>query len=152
LDRLRGGFEWAADTRAFIQAGEDFYLCPLSATQLPAEALEGYLQPVWTAAGQPPLTSIYREQANGEQILIAEGHERWESLSAGIKDQSITWMERRLVIRSVQHTEAAEAALQARLSQAKQSITGLNVRKRGKAGFTHPGADVRRAKGRSQRP
>jgi transposase len=126
----------ALDTRAFIQSDADLYLCPLPATQLPPETFESYLQPVWAAEGQSLLTPIYREQANGERILIAEGYERWESLSASIDGQSITWMERRLVIRSIQHAQAAEAALQARLGQAQQAITALNVRKRGKVCFT----------------
>src|SRR6266545_3856255 len=38
----------ALETRAFLQAGGDFYLCPLSELQLPPEVLEGYLVPVWT--------------------------------------------------------------------------------------------------------
>ena len=32
-------------TRAFIHAGGDFYLCPLPAVQLPDDVLEAYLEP-----------------------------------------------------------------------------------------------------------
>lgn len=46
----------ARDTRAFVQAQGDFYLGPLSKTQLPAEILAGYLQPVWQ--GQAHLTPV----------------------------------------------------------------------------------------------
>ena len=64
----------ALATRAFVEAGEDYYLCPLSESQLPAEELEVYLKPVWS--GQQELESIYREQANGEKKLIAKGNGR----------------------------------------------------------------------------
>jgi transposase len=126
----------ALDTRAFVHAEGDFYLCPLSATQLSAEALESYLEPVWETDGPLRLTPIYREQANAEQKLIAEGYERLESLSATVDGRTLTWTERRLVVRSMQHAQAAEVALQARLKQAVQDIMRLNVRKRGKQCFT----------------
>ena len=48
----------ALETRAFLQAGGDYYLCPLSALQVPAEVVEEYVAPVWT--GQQPLTRVYR--------------------------------------------------------------------------------------------
>jgi transposase len=126
----------ALDTRLFVHAGGDFYLCPLSATQLPAEALDSYLEPIWRAEAPQELLPIYREQASGEQKLIADGYERSESVSGSIQGQTLTWTERRLVVRSMQHAQAAEAALQAKLKQAVQAITQLNVRKRGKQGFT----------------
>ncbi|HOT93129.1 MAG TPA: DUF4277 domain-containing protein [Anaerolineae bacterium] len=67
-------------TRAFIQAGGDFYLCPLSEIQLSPEALEEYLTSVWR--GEQNLTPIYREEENGERERIAEGYERLEVLTA----------------------------------------------------------------------
>jgi len=123
----------ALETRAFIQAGRDYYLCPLPAVQVSAEELESYLQPVW--AGQQPLTPSYREQENGERELIAEGYERLESLSA-VAGEPLIWTERRLVVRSGQQAQAAAAALQARLVKAEVAIQGLNKRGRGKQRFT----------------
>jgi transposase len=38
----------ALDTRAFVQAGGDYYLCPLGLVQVPADVLDSYLAPVWT--------------------------------------------------------------------------------------------------------
>ena len=38
----------AAPTRAHVHLGGDFYLCPLSQRQLPADGLTSYLAPVWT--------------------------------------------------------------------------------------------------------
>ncbi len=86
------------ETRAFVQAGGDFYLCPLSEIQLPAETLDAYLAPVWTK--EQSLTPVHRENVNGKQEHIAEGFERLETLTAVIDEETITWTERRLVIRS----------------------------------------------------
>src|SRR5437016_3575838 len=43
----------ALDTRAYLEAQQDYYLCPLAQTQLPAQELDRYLQPVWS--GEQPL-------------------------------------------------------------------------------------------------
>src|SRR5713226_2907295 len=37
----------ALETRAFVQAQQDYYLCPVSNKQLPDAALAAYLQPIW---------------------------------------------------------------------------------------------------------
>jgi transposase len=124
----------ALATRAFIQAGGDFYLCPLPAVQLSAEELDTYLQAVW--AGQQPLTPIYQEREDGKRERIAEGYERWENLTAVVEGESVTWTERRLIVRSVQQAHAAEAALRARLAKAEAAIEGLNPGGRGKKRFT----------------
>ena len=120
-------------TRAFVQAGGDFYLCPLSETQLPPEAVEAYLAPVWTK--KQALTSVYREKADGEQELIAEGYERLETLTAVVEGETITWTERRLVVRSLKQAQAAERALRKRLAKAQTTLAALNERGRGKRRF-----------------
>lgn len=124
----------ALATRAFIQAGGDFYLCPLSEVQLPPEVLEEYLAPVWS--GEQALISICQEKENGEQERIAEGYERLEVLTAEVDDQTVTWTERRLVLRSLAQAQAAEAALRARLTKAENGLAALNERGRGKKRFT----------------
>ncbi len=123
----------ALQTRAFIQAGGDFYLCPLGQIQLSPEVLEAYLVPVW--AGQQVLTPLCREQENGEQEQIAEGYAREEPLTAVVGGEAITWTERRLVIRSLQQAKTAEEALRARLHKAEADLTALHERKRGKRRF-----------------
>ena len=40
-------------TRAWLQAGQDDYLEPLSATQMPVEALEKALEKVWSGEHKP---------------------------------------------------------------------------------------------------
>ena len=121
------------ETRAFVEAGDDFYLCPLSEAQLPGETLEAYLAPVWTE--EQGLTPIYREKATGEQEFIAQGYERTETLTAVVDGETITWTERRLVIRSFKHAEAAERGLKKRLAKAQKALASLNRRGRGKKRF-----------------
>jgi transposase len=124
----------ALATRAFTHAGGDFYLCPLSETQLPPQVLESYLASVW--AGTQDLTDIYWEKENGERERIAEGHEWVETLTAEVEGQTIAWLERRLVLHSLKQAQAAEAALRARLAKAQDALAALNQRGRGRKRFT----------------
>jgi len=124
----------ALKTRAFVQAGDDLYLCPLSQTQLPPEELEAYLAPVWD--GTQALTDIYRQKEDSEQERIAEGFERLETLAAEVDGETITWTERRLVVRSLKQARAAEKALRTRLAKAQAALAALNERRRGKKRFT----------------
>jgi transposase len=122
------------ETRAFTQAGGDYYLCPLSDTQLPPEALEEYLAPLW--CGEQELTFIHRERENGERERIAEGYERLEVQTAEVDGENVIGVERRLVLRSLKQAQVAEAALRFRLAKAQQALTALNERGRGKKRFT----------------
>jgi len=123
----------ALETQAFVHAGKDFYLCPLSETQLPSKVLESYLTPVW--GGEQALTPIYREKENGEQELIAQGYERLETLTAVVDGETITWTERQLVICSLKQARSAEQALRARLAKAQVTLAVLNEGRRGKKRF-----------------
>lgn len=121
------------ETRAFIEAGKDFYLCPLSEVQLPPPVLEAYLTPVFS--GQQALTPIYRENQDGEKELLAQAYQRLETLTAPGEGKTITWTERRLVVRSIKQAQAANQALQARLDKAKAALQALNRRGRGRKRF-----------------
>lgn len=122
------------ETRAFLQAGADCYLGPFSKVSLPEETLAGYLAPIW--AGEQALTAIWRTPTDGQREKIAEGYERIEILTATIGEKTITWEERRLVVRSLQQAQAATAALQARLQKAQTALEGLNERRQGKQRFS----------------
>ncbi len=119
----------ARQTRAFVQAGGDFYLCPLSETQLPPQKLKAYLSPIWT--GEQALSPIYREK-KGERELIAEAYEREETLTAVVEGKTVTWTERRLVIRSHKQARTAERGLRKRLAKAQAALAALNERRKGK--------------------
>jgi len=122
------------DNRAFLQAGGDYYLGPFSKVSLPDETLATYLQPVWD--GQQELTPVFRSQADGRIEKIAEGYERLETLTAIVGEETLTWEERRLVIRSLPQAKAATVALEARLKKAQTALEALNERRKGKQRFT----------------
>ncbi len=120
----------ALSTRAYVQAQGDYYLCPLANTQMPDSELDAYLQPVWN--GERALLAVHRVTAEGEDEVIAQGYEQCIELSSDVQGQSVTWTERRLVVRSLKQAQAATAALQARLDKAQTALTQLTVHKQGK--------------------
>jgi transposase len=128
----------ALETRASLQAGGDYYLCPLSERQVPPAVLAGYLAPVWTEA--QALTLIHRAPPGGTSQLIAEGFERLEPVTAEVAGQRSSWQERRLVIRSCQLAQAAERGLRGRLAKAQAEITALQTRGRGQRRGPDPSA------------
>lgn len=120
----------ALATRAYLQNSQDYYLCPLSATQLPKEKLGDYLQPVWD--GKQALEKVARKNAEGEREEIAEGYEQSVTLSAEVDGKSITWTERHLIVRSFQYARSTEEALHTRLAKAQAVLQALNEHKQGK--------------------
>jgi transposase len=124
----------ALETRAFIQAGGDAYLCPLAEVQLPRRVLEAYLEPV--SSGLQPLTRITRLTATGTRQHIADGYEQLEPLTADVAGTRLAWAERRLVVRARQLARAGERALRARVAQARAAVAALHMRGRGKPRFT----------------
>ena len=127
----------AVATRAHLHAGGDYYLGPFSAVQMPSATLDEYLVPVWT--GEQVLTAVERPDQDGGMQRIAEGFERSASMAAVVDGQTVRWVERQLLVRSLAQVAAGTAALQRRLEQASAAIHALNVRKRGKARYTDQG-------------
>jgi transposase len=123
----------AHDTRAFIALAGDYYLCPLPQVQLGEGELDEALERVWS--GEQALTSVFREQERGEPELIAQGYEREVPMSVEGEEKPQEWTERRLVVRSVRHAQAAEVALRARVAKAKHQVEALNRRGRGRKRF-----------------
>jgi transposase len=124
----------ALDTRAFVQVGGDYYLCPLGLVQLPADVLASYLAPVWT--GEQKLTAVWRPREDAPPEQIAEGFELAQTLTAEVDGQRISWTERRLVMRSFALVEAARRGLQARLTKTQAELAALLERKQGKKIFS----------------
>jgi transposase len=120
----------ALNTRAFIAASQDYYLCPLAERQMPPESLEAYLQPIWS--GEQATKPVYRENLAGEGELIAEGYEQSVEMSAAVNGKTVTWTERHLIVRSLQQARKEEEGLRARLTQAHAELLQLNERKQGK--------------------
>lgn len=124
----------ALETRTYVEEGGDYYLGPFSKVQISDDILDAYLQPVWT--GKQNITPVYRVDENGERIQVAEGYEITENLSASMAGKVVTWVERRLVVRSLAQAHAAETALQARLVKALAALKALNERRQGKERLT----------------
>jgi len=118
------------ETRALIAASGDFSLCPLPQVQLAEGELAAALEAVWR--GERTLIPVFRERPDGKSELIAEGYESSVPMSREVDGEVQSWTERRLMVRSVQHAQAAEAALRARVAKAMAQIEALNQQGRGK--------------------
>jgi|SRR5215468_3775273 len=124
----------ALSTRAEIVAHKDYYLCPLSALQMPAAELDQLLKPVF--AGKQALEKVFAPQ-DAEPVMaeqpIAVGFEYTASLSGKAQAGTVhCWQERRFVVRSLSLANRQEKSLRASLERAQKEIKALNERKQGK--------------------
>src|ERR1700704_2017635 len=125
----------AIGTRAEIVAHQDYYLCPLSAKQMPEADLDRVLAPVWSGVLEP--RAIHLPNANGtlEETAdpVAIGFEYTVELSTlDQAAQTRTWQERRLVVRSLAFATSQEKHLRHRVARAVTEINALDERKQGK--------------------
>ena len=122
----------ALNTRCYVAAHQDYYLCPLPAVQMPKEALQALLEPVWT--GEQSLAPVYRplETETDQPEHIANGFCYAVTLSADYEGHNIKWQEQRLVVHSLKQAASQEKALDARLEKAEKAIANLNRRGRGR--------------------
>src|SRR3954467_11536062 len=126
----------ALATRAFVAAGEDFYLCPLSENQISRAERRELLRPVWD--GTQALQPVRRPGANGQpDELVAEGFRVDVELTALVGETQVRWTERRWLVRSLAHAQAQEAALERRLEDAVRALRELVVPRRGKKQLFH---------------
>jgi transposase len=125
----------ALGTRAEIVAHRDYYLCPLSAKQIPEADLALVLAPVFSGALEPrairfPIADGALEETD-EPVAI--GFEYTVELSApDHSGQPRTWQERRLVVRSLALAARQEQSLRHRVARAVTEINALDERKQGK--------------------
>jgi transposase len=126
----------ALATRAFVAAGQDFYLCPLSENQLSRTQRRELLQPVFD--GTQALQQVWRPGAEGQaDELVAEGFSVDVALTAQVAQQEVRWTERRWLVRSLAYAQAQEAALERRLVTAARALRELVERKQGKKQLVH---------------
>jgi len=121
------------DTRAFLAAQGDFYLCPLPAVQLAEAELDKALEAVWS--GAQALSPVVRARHDGQPELIAEGYDYQVPMRLEVAGALQSWTERRLVVRSVRQAQASERALRARVATAMAAVEALNQCGRGKKRF-----------------
>lgn len=122
----------ALNTRCYVAAHQDYYLCPLPAVQMSKAALQALLEPVW--AGTHSLEPVYRppETETEPPEHLADGFRYIATLQADYQGRRIEWQEQRLVVRSLKQAAAQERALALRLKKAEQAIADLNLRGRGR--------------------
>ena len=132
----------ALATRAFVAAGNDFYLCPLSQTQLSRTQRHELLLPVWR--GIQALQSVSRPGPQGHpDERVAEGFGVDVELTATVENKEVRWTERRWLVRSHTYALAQREALERRLATAEACLRELPTRKQGKKQLFH--ADLMQA-------
>ncbi len=118
-------------TRAQVQAGGDYYLCPLPSSQVAADWLAPWLEQ--GLADPATLTAVMRSGPDGQPTKLAEGCEQAVTLTTLVDGQAVTWTERRMLVRSLAQAHAQQTALQQRVQHALASLADLTIRRRGKA-------------------
>jgi transposase len=126
----------ALATRAFVAAGGDSYLCPLSEAQLSRAERHALLRPVWE--GTQALEPVWRPGPPGQpDELVAEGFWVDVALTARVGEQEVRWAERRWLVRSQAYARAQQEALERRLATATAALLDLPKRKQGKKPLFH---------------
>src|SRR3954465_6974796 len=126
----------ALATRGFVAAGGDFYLCPLSESQLSRADRRELLQAVWE--GTQALQPVWRPGPEGQpDELVAEGFSVDVALTATVGAEVVRWSERRWLVRSRSYAQAQGAALERRLANAEAALRDLPARKQGKKQLFH---------------
>ncbi|NEP61014.1 MAG: IS1634 family transposase [Symploca sp. SIO2G7] len=125
----------ALSTRAEINRGGDYYLCPLSAKQVNDEELTELVMKVWL--GRQPTTNVEYDYSNGKRETIALGYQTEVKISAFLEEELIKkehtcWQERRLVVRSIKGAKREELALRSRLDKAQLALSELGQPRQGK--------------------
>jgi transposase len=125
----------ALATRAHLASTEDYYLAPLSETQLPAEQRRALLQPVFE--GRQLLQQVYRPAQDGKsEELVAEGFSFDVRLRAKVDGREVGWTERRWLVRSLAYAAGQHELLERRLQTAEEQLGKLAERKQGKKRLT----------------
>src|SRR2546430_6214895 len=125
----------ALGTRAEIVAHQDYYLCPLSAKQMPEAELDCILDPVLRDAFAPSAIRLPHADGTLDETdePVAVGFTYTVELSAPEQSgQPYTWLERRLVVRSLAFAASQEKSLRQRVARAITEINALDERKQGK--------------------
>jgi transposase len=129
----------ALATRAYLAHSEDFYLCPLGEKQFSVAERQKLIDSV--GMGKQTLQAVYRPSVDPKDVpeLVAEGFAFDITLTDTFDDNtpdktpvSVTWTERRWMVRSVAYAQAQQQGLDKRLEKAIQEVQELVVRRQGK--------------------
>ncbi len=138
----QGGKTFAMDckgmslgTRAYLAHTKDYYLGPLSETQVSAEERRALLEPV--RQGRQALKRVYRPDEEGRsEELVAEGFCLDVPLAGEVDGKQVKWTERRWLVRSLAYAAGQHKQLDRRLQRATEQLARLNERKKGKKRLT----------------
>ena len=124
----------ALQTRASIQCHRDFYLCPLSAVQVPPDQMQKEVDKLKKQDIQVIKVECVNDK--GECVCIAQGYEISCDLAAEANGHREEWKERRFLIQSTSGAEGAKHSLLERLEKAEKAIQNILIRKQGKMRVT----------------
>jgi len=123
----------AIATRAFLVSGGDYYLCPLSLKQIGEIELESLITRAMESSQE--LKEIYAHKSKGgkqNRELIALGYSYEVELEAEVEGHRVSWVEQRIVSRSVGFAKQQSSLLDKRVKRGFEALEKLNERKRGK--------------------
>ena len=115
----------AWETRARIVTAQSQYLCPLPRTGTTPERLEQWVRDALDREEQGALEQVCLTPADGDECVVAVGHELARLQSGECDEQPVEWMERVLVVKSFAFADAQQRRLQARLDTAEAQIFAL---------------------------
>jgi len=108
------------ETRSYLKWSGNWYLCPLSKVQCNDNQLKKYLK-----NRDSDLVKI-KDEATGN--VIAKAFEVYEKVS----DESGTWRERRIIVRSDSYVKSETKKIDTKLSKAQQALQKTFERKSGR--------------------
>jgi transposase len=120
----------ALETRTFIQAGDDYYLSPLSQVGNVGEVLHELLVPVFEgrqdlqridAEPMVPQDEANEAEIEGDADPLSLGFEVVRQQQAVLDDEALTWQERVLVIYSPQLARKGHQGLDRRIERAEKA-------------------------------
>ena len=118
-------------TRAFVAASRDFYLCPLSGSQMAQTLFEALVDRALLE--EDSLEEVFKQASKeDEKELLAVGYKTTREMRSAVAGQAIEWEERLYVVRSESYAEAEKKRLEKRLLRAREEIEKLNERRQGK--------------------
>ena len=127
----------ALQTRLYIAQQQNFYLSPLPLIGATAKNMKEWIRTGIDKRSNDECDDIYRENASGQNVLVAYGYEFERELKANINEQEIVHKERVLVIHSPKYAQKQREGLEQRIITAEKKIMMLTPQRgRGKRQIT----------------
>jgi transposase len=117
----------SVENRAYIDKGEDYYLCPLSLVQLSQKERQDLIK----KSKQSAYVEVFRPLVE-ETIKIAEGFEVSQHLDYQLDGENLSWSERRLFVHSTSYALSQQHAFDNRLAKVIAQLEDLTTKKQGK--------------------